>query len=99
MANTKKLKYILIITVVLTLTLISTVESTQNTGESENVEKESNADRRGLTDIGFGALGKDRVPCSKRGLSFHECEVGAAANPFHRGCSDASGCARTGGGR
>ncbi|KAK9673126.1 hypothetical protein RND81_12G148100 [Saponaria officinalis] len=97
MANTKKPKYI-IITVVLILALISTVDSTQTTGESEKVEKESNAERRSLKDIDYGAMQKDRVPCSKRGSSYHNCEVGAQANPYHRGCSDASGCGRITGG-
>jgi len=44
--------------------------------------------------ISNGALNKNRVPCSHRGTSFNNCKPGAQANPFHRGCSAASRCAR-----
>jgi hypothetical protein len=44
--------------------------------------------------ISYGALNKNRVPCSKRGGSHVNCSPGAQANPYKRGCSKASGCAR-----
>ncbi len=48
----------------------------------------------GSTYISYGALGKNNVPCSKRGLSYYNCQPGAQANPYTRGCSVISRCAR-----
>jgi hypothetical protein len=44
--------------------------------------------------IDYRTLERNRIPCSKRGQSFNNCKVGGEANPYKRGCSDASRCAR-----
>jgi hypothetical protein len=42
--------------------------------------------------IGYGALQKDRTPCSYRGASYYNCRPGGAANPYTRGCSAITQC-------
>ncbi|XP_057539695.1 rapid alkalinization factor-like [Amaranthus tricolor] len=44
--------------------------------------------------ISYGALNKNRVPCSRRGASYYNCKPGAQANPYTRGCSNISRCRR-----
>ncbi len=46
------------------------------------------------TYISYGALGKNGVPCSRKGSSYTNCQPGAEANPYTRGCSVSSRCAR-----
>ncbi|KAK9691925.1 hypothetical protein RND81_09G229200 [Saponaria officinalis] len=45
--------------------------------------------------VSYGALNKNKVPCSRRGASYYNCQPGAQANPYSRGCSKMSGCARS----
>ncbi|KAL9248123.1 hypothetical protein vseg_021481 [Gypsophila vaccaria] len=45
--------------------------------------------------ISYGALNKNRVPCSRRGASYYNCRPGAQANPYSRGCSTISRCRRS----
>ena len=49
---------------------------------------------RGESFIDYGALNKNRVPCSHRGSSAANCQPGNQANPYSRGCSASSRCAR-----
>ncbi|TVU34664.1 hypothetical protein EJB05_16507, partial [Eragrostis curvula] len=42
--------------------------------------------------IGYNALQKDRTPCSIRGASYGNCNPGAQANPYNRGCSAIARC-------
>jgi len=44
--------------------------------------------------ISYGALNKNRVPCSRRGASYYNCRPGAQANPYSRGCSAITRCKR-----
>ena len=44
--------------------------------------------------ISYGAMNKNRVPCSRRGASYYNCKPGAQANPYSRGCSNISRCRR-----
>ncbi|RDY05128.1 Protein RALF-like 33, partial [Mucuna pruriens] len=37
--------------------------------------------------ISYGALQRNTVPCSRRGASYYNCQPGAQANPYSRGCS------------
>uniref|UniRef100_A0A0E0MW59 Protein RALF-like 33 n=1 Tax=Oryza rufipogon TaxID=4529 RepID=A0A0E0MW59_ORYRU len=37
--------------------------------------------------ISYGALRRDTTPCSVRGASYYNCQPGAEANPYSRGCS------------
>lgn len=51
----------------------------------------SAAHRRALATItgyiSYDALLSDSVPCSLRGASYYNCQPGADANPYSRGCS------------
>ncbi|KAG9139667.1 hypothetical protein Leryth_020096 [Lithospermum erythrorhizon] len=61
-------------------------------------EMESETTRRMLAYrrryISYGALSRNRVPCSRRGASYYNCRPGAAANPYRRGCSAITRCRR-----
>ncbi|RLN40448.1 rapid ALkalinization Factor family protein precursor [Panicum miliaceum] len=42
--------------------------------------------------ISYGALMRDSVPCSIPGASYYNCQPGAEANPYTRGCSEIAQC-------
>ncbi|XAR58456.1 hypothetical protein NMG60_11013851 [Bertholletia excelsa] len=42
--------------------------------------------------ISYGALQSNTVPCSQRGASYYNCQPGAQANPYSRGCSTITRC-------
>ncbi|KAL3517457.1 hypothetical protein ACH5RR_020046 [Cinchona calisaya] len=42
--------------------------------------------------ISYGALERNTVPCSRRGASYYNCQPGAEANPYTRGCSAITRC-------
>ncbi|KAE8699614.1 Rapid alkalinization factor [Hibiscus syriacus] len=42
--------------------------------------------------ISYGALQRNTVPCSQRGASYYNCQPGAQANPYSRGCSAITRC-------
>ncbi|GMI76044.1 ralf-like 33 [Hibiscus trionum] len=42
--------------------------------------------------ISYGAMQRDTVPCSRRGASYYNCQPGAEANPYNRGCSAITRC-------
>lgn len=44
--------------------------------------------------ISYGALSKDTVPCNHRGNSYYNCGSVGQANPYSRGCSVITQCAR-----
>ncbi|CAM8960069.1 hypothetical protein QQ045_004644 [Rhodiola kirilowii] len=44
--------------------------------------------------ISYGALNRNRVPCNQRGASYYNCQRGAQANPYTRGCSAITRCRR-----
>ncbi|WVZ72718.1 hypothetical protein U9M48_021135 [Paspalum notatum var. saurae] len=45
--------------------------------------------------ISYAALRADQVPCNRRGRSYYSnCESQQAANPYRRGCSVITRCAR-----
>lgn len=44
--------------------------------------------------ISYDALKKNRVPCNRRGQSYYNCQRGRQANPYRRGCSFITKCAR-----
>ncbi|XP_059318338.1 rapid alkalinization factor [Lycium ferocissimum] len=61
-------------------------------GEFE-MDSESNRRILATTDyISYGALQRNTVPCSRRGASYYNCETGAEANPYTRGCSAITRC-------
>ncbi|XP_021772881.1 rapid alkalinization factor-like [Chenopodium quinoa] len=66
-------------------------------GMNEEDEMDSEINRRILATnnyISYNALNKNRVPCSRRGASYYNCRPGAQANPYSRGCSRITRCAR-----
>nr|DAD41398.1 TPA_asm: hypothetical protein HUJ06_015721 [Nelumbo nucifera] len=40
--------------------------------------------------ISYGALQRNTVPCSRRGVSYYNCKPGAQANPYNRGVATSS---------
>lgn len=44
--------------------------------------------------ISYGAMNKNKTPCSRRGASYYNCKPGGQANPYKRGCSNISRCNR-----
>lgn len=48
----------------------------------------------GSNHISYGALSANKVPCSNRGQSYYNCGAPGRANPYKRGCSAATRCAR-----
>ncbi|CAA3007080.1 rapid alkalinization factor [Olea europaea subsp. europaea] len=62
----------------------------------EEFDLDSEANRRILAArrryISYGALQRNRVPCSRRGASYYNCRPGARANPYSRGCSAITRC-------
>ncbi|KAL3631431.1 hypothetical protein CASFOL_024415 [Castilleja foliolosa] len=45
--------------------------------------------------ISYGAMGRNSVPCNQRGQSYYNCNSHQKANPYTRGCTKATKCART----
>lgn len=61
----------------------------------EEFELDSESNRRILATsnyISYGALQRNTVPCSRRGASYYNCQPGAQANPYNRGCSAITRC-------
>ncbi|XP_072961586.1 rapid alkalinization factor-like [Typha angustifolia] len=68
-------------------------------GECLGVDSEfdlvSESSRRILASSGYisyDALRRNSVPCSQRGASYYNCQPGASANPYSRGCSAITQC-------
>ncbi|CAH8361626.1 unnamed protein product [Eruca vesicaria subsp. sativa] len=65
--------------------------------EEEEMEFDSEITRRMLAQkkyVSYGAMRKNSVPCSRRGASYYNCQRGAQANPYSRGCSTITRCRR-----
>uniref|UniRef100_A0A7N1A235 Rapid alkalinization factor-like n=1 Tax=Kalanchoe fedtschenkoi TaxID=63787 RepID=A0A7N1A235_KALFE len=63
--------------------------------EDGEFDLDSESNRRILATsnyISYGALSRNRVPCSRRGASYYNCQAGAQANPYSRGCSAITRC-------
>lgn len=64
----------------------------------EEMMMESESARRQLGGqggyISYGALGRNNVPCNQRGQSYYNCRAHQRANPYQRGCTRATRCAR-----
>lgn len=87
----------------LTQTCDGTVgECADKDNEDGSAEEEYVDTRRGLAAaypgrmrfISYGALLKNRVPCSRRGQSYYNCRPLRRINPYRRGCSVITRCAR-----
>ncbi|KAL4301985.1 hypothetical protein GQ457_10G013390 [Hibiscus cannabinus] len=62
---------------------------------SEGIEMDSEISRRILQTtryISYGALHNNNIPCERRGASYYNCQPGAQANPYDRGCSRITRC-------
>ncbi|KAF8394569.1 hypothetical protein HHK36_020781 [Tetracentron sinense] len=58
-------------------------------------EMDSEINRRILATenyISYEALKRNSVPCSQAGASYYNCQPGAEANPYDRGCSAITRC-------
>ncbi|CAI9757034.1 unnamed protein product [Fraxinus pennsylvanica] len=58
---------------------------------------ESESSRRQLYNsryISYAALRKNNIPCNRRGNSYYNCKNRQKANPYRRGCTKATRCAR-----
>uniref|UniRef100_A0A5B6YGR9 Rapid ALkalinization Factor n=1 Tax=Davidia involucrata TaxID=16924 RepID=A0A5B6YGR9_DAVIN len=44
--------------------------------------------------ISYGALKANNIPCNRRGNSYYNCNQRGRANPYRRGCSHITRCAR-----
>lgn len=59
---------------------------------------DSEAHRRTLAGqgryISYGSLNANQVPCGQRGNSYYNCQQRGRANPYNRGCSALTNCAR-----
>ncbi|GER53857.1 rapid alkalinization factor [Striga asiatica] len=63
----------------------------------EEMMMESETARRQLRRggyISYGAMGRNNVPCNRRGRSYYNCNGHQRANPYRRGCTRATRCAR-----
>ncbi|KAL5783890.1 hypothetical protein ACOSP7_008919 [Xanthoceras sorbifolium] len=63
--------------------------------EEEEFQMDNEINRRILATsnyISYGALQRNSVPCSRRGASYYNCQNGAQANPYNRGCSQITRC-------
>ncbi|XP_050238633.1 protein RALF-like 33 [Mercurialis annua] len=61
----------------------------------DEFEMDSEINRRILATtqyISYGALQRNTIPCSQRGASYYNCQPGAEANPYNRGCSAITRC-------
>ncbi|CAF2262500.1 BnaA08g27260D [Brassica napus] len=62
---------------------------------AEEEEMDSEINRRILATtkyISYQSLKRNSVPCSRRGASYYNCQNGAQANPYSRGCSSIARC-------
>ncbi|KAL3638419.1 hypothetical protein CASFOL_017790 [Castilleja foliolosa] len=58
--------------------------------ESESTRRQLGA--RGY--VSYGAMRRNKVPCNQRGRSYYNCNGHQKANPYKRGCTRATRCAR-----
>ncbi|XP_048422312.1 rapid alkalinization factor-like [Pyrus x bretschneideri] len=75
-------------------------EDCQNIKEEEEDEEEEGEEDTEEAEtrrcISYGALERDKVPCDRRGSSYYNCGTSGQVNPYHRGCSVITYCAREG---
>ncbi|CAK9322237.1 unnamed protein product [Citrullus colocynthis] len=58
-------------------------------------EMDSEINRRILATssyISYKSLRANNIPCSRRGASYYNCQPGAEANPYQRGCTAITRC-------
>lgn len=62
--------------------------------DEEDDEDDGNVNDGAVRYISYEALKKNIIPCSKRGNSYYNCRRRGQANPYTRGCSYITHCAR-----
>lgn len=45
--------------------------------------------------ISYAALSRNNIPCNVRGASYYNCHSQQRVNPYRRGCSQITRCARS----
>lgn len=67
-------------------------------GDDNEMLMDSEINRRTLAGnqryISYGALNANQVPCGRRGNSYYNCQQRGKANPYRRGCTKVTHCAR-----
>ncbi|MCD9644489.1 hypothetical protein HAX54_032711 [Datura stramonium] len=67
--------------------------------EEEEMMMESDISRRVLRGQGnyvsYGAMSRNNIPCNVRGASYYNCHGHQQINPYRRGCTQITRCART----
>ncbi|CAL0313907.1 unnamed protein product [Lupinus luteus] len=67
-------------------------------GDDNEELLDSEANRRTLRGrrryIGYNSLRANQVPCGSRGRSYYNCQQRGRANPYRRGCTAVTHCAR-----
>ncbi|XP_049356314.1 protein RALF-like 22 [Solanum verrucosum] len=67
--------------------------------EEEEMMMESDISRRVLGGrngyVSYGAMSRNNVPCNVRGASYYNCHANQRVNPYRRGCTQITRCART----
>ncbi|KAK4348235.1 hypothetical protein RND71_034575 [Anisodus tanguticus] len=43
-------------------------------------------------EIGYGAIGGNGIPCSRKNKNMNNCHEGKPANPYTRGCEETNRC-------
>ncbi|KAM1017524.1 hypothetical protein FF2_046312 [Malus domestica] len=71
-------------------------EDCLNIKEEEEEGDEDTEEAETTRCISYGALERDKVPCDRRGSSYYNCGTSGQVNPYHRGCSVITYCAREG---
>lgn len=64
----------------------------------QDMMMDSDSVRRQLGQAGYvsyGALNRNNVPCNQRGQSYYNCRDHQNANPYNRGCTRVTNCARS----
>ncbi|XP_057790273.1 rapid alkalinization factor 23-like [Salvia miltiorrhiza] len=64
----------------------------------EQMMMESETARRQLGGggyISYGALMRNKIPCDQKGQSYYNCRHHEVANPYNRGCTRVTNCARS----
>ncbi|KAE8711793.1 Protein RALF-like 19 [Hibiscus syriacus] len=60
----------------------------------ESISDETARSLAGKRYISYRALRQNAVPCNQRGRSYYNCGASGAVNPYTRGCSVITLCAR-----
>jgi len=69
-------------------------------GDDNEMLMDSESNRRTLAGrkrryISYGALKANNIPCGQKGRSYYDCNARGQANPYRRGCTAITHCART----